>query len=1626
MIENTIEQGNGQTQFNKSIDDIFKTTHKYLANLEGNIGELLKKFHIKSDNYDGKIDDEKTIIQIEKVYHGKILKLKDELKEHKKTMNKQAIVSSLISMTMEARGVAINELSCIAKNKLKGSDLADFEKERNDFVKNNNTKEFQELRKELVDASKNLGNIGEVVINVEEYTLKECNENKNNIIPKIKSELKEYSEDKITNQDLEIKIDDFYKSAVRYGYEKDFKKEIKEYIKISLDKNLKKLENKEINQKEYENNVISIHENSLKFGIEKDFSDEFIKIFERSMTSGVVPIALIMTPKLKAAIPVLPAVIGAGIYIRFIRTLSNERLSLGDKFIESSKEMLEIIGSILPITGTAMAIKDTIMAWSNYKDGKQELGDVIANGVGALLSAGIDIVTIIMIASGVGITGAIPLQVVKEAIKEGAITGVKAITNFILKNSWFAVKTLATNGKTLVTGTRVIEKEIEENGAKTIIKETIKSRGLQHDAVDSIKSVFTAKQLRDSGNKLLFLNKSIGEKYAKMRPKKYAEIMNQGGKNAIGGVESRAIREMNYENSNKSTNDYLAYIDSYKEGLDSYSGSKLIKELDVAKLENFEKLSKEKGKILKFIEKGEYKLESDKKNGIDSFQYERLENELKIKKERLQQIEEQIKETNLKLNKVLDILELRVKLINETGDIKLKNEDNLLGSVFSKKIESLLKSDNVDPSSKSIILKQLWADSIKNKYIKEKWFLEELSEIIKKQDFQANVELIKNLHSKGVNELNILLSGKVIEIIGNTKELTSNDLVNLSKLYDSFPKEIETKKTYITDKIVNNFQKIDDLKGDIPTQVRQQVLHLEFLNKLGMLKENVNNNTNFQEAIKSFIDRHSKDNYHVRGLLNMQEYLKGTDLQMYSNNKITKILGIDVSQNKLERKLQKDGKYLEKINDIEKSKEQGINKINEILNFNKEEILLNSKDIKAFFEANKDILSNPEVAKLLVDKIKNSESESEKVLFGNLLKTLNTNELGKINIDGLDVSGKLALINSGLIKADNKLFSDLENSFKEIKNGNKNETDIYNLILGYEVLKGKGIFKNNKDFEILMNKILTNKDKGNFLGNFNRLLNKLGYSPYFSIKDGFCVKSNEGKNETIKLDIINMTNLKQDMIDVVISNSGALNSKYMDNIGEISNIVYKTNFHNKTTHSENSTYDTILSLNREYDDKISKLKSSDVEKLLGEYKIDGAGFGDRFTKKIIITNRLIGDGKINIAKESLIKDITNIDLDYKAKLSLIENIQNKEIKEELFKVFLNNGIDDRIFTHDLFKKLNFSIDTFDINKVIIEKANDDISKSYLYLESLKAKTMISSESKNELLKIFTETKDDKVKESISGISIINDDSRILDYITKKISDETNPSRAKRFLSKGLSILNKYKNISKIDYNLVNVENLLKLEKLILERFKDSGLRGTDELGDEIKNIINLEEKNLLKGFDLEVSKYDSKNDVIYYKVISTGQEINSNEIKLHFSAMNKIKEIAKNSGNIKAIINESDENEFFNKLGLIQEEIIVLKKAGYNKNSIKNLLTQNEFEAFLKKSMLSLGVGIKGREELNKEKKYPSNYPAEIEIMLKSASPDLLKRAEAEGNLIKVNNDTYGLSETEQVIGGKHVNLKKV
>lgn len=162
MADNKIKENwtNPQDQKKQSIDAIFKSAHDYLSNLEKSMWELLKKFHLNNETFDGDLDGKWTTKnKIDELYKTKVLKLKEELDSNKSQLNKQAIISKVIAMSMEARWITSSELSKEAKEKLQWTDLAEFEKEKNELIRKNNTEEFKKLWDELLNAWKALDSL---------------------------------------------------------------------------------------------------------------------------------------------------------------------------------------------------------------------------------------------------------------------------------------------------------------------------------------------------------------------------------------------------------------------------------------------------------------------------------------------------------------------------------------------------------------------------------------------------------------------------------------------------------------------------------------------------------------------------------------------------------------------------------------------------------------------------------------------------------------------------------------------------------------------------------------------------------------------------------------------------------------------------------------------------------------------------------------------------------------------------------------------------------------------------------------------------------------------------------------------------------------------------------------------------------------------------------------------------------------------------------------------------------------------------------------------------------------------------------------------------------------------------
>lgn len=216
------ENWNGNKNQNKTLEAVFKEAHDYLENLEKNIAKLLKKFHLNSGSFDGDIDKKTTWNHIEEVYQKQILKLKDGLESHNRTMNKQMLVSQLIAMTMSARWLEMSELSKIAKEKLKWPELAEFEKEKLKLLNNNDLKET------LADIKDASNKIDESEWKKEE---KEIKEKQNKALEKVKNATKDLNNKKINLSDWEIIINAAQKNSWNT---EAFAKELWKYLEWTM------------------------------------------------------------------------------------------------------------------------------------------------------------------------------------------------------------------------------------------------------------------------------------------------------------------------------------------------------------------------------------------------------------------------------------------------------------------------------------------------------------------------------------------------------------------------------------------------------------------------------------------------------------------------------------------------------------------------------------------------------------------------------------------------------------------------------------------------------------------------------------------------------------------------------------------------------------------------------------------------------------------------------------------------------------------------------------------------------------------------------------------------------------------------------------------------------------------------------------------------------------------------------------------------------------------------------------------------------------------------------------------------------------------------------------------------
>lgn len=375
MSSNTIKAGPweiiSQTQVlekNTSLK-MFELSKSYLISIEKKFWVFLSKIWMNQGNYDGNLNWNKT--WSEKVYNETILPIKQKIETEKINLKKQDLMTQLTRELLIARGLDMETIEKLAREHGKQKE---FQKEFGN-IKTENEKTKKEIEQEFLK-------LDTVYIN--------GNETKNTLD----------------------------KAKLRNTLSEGTKKAMEDY------------KDKKITKEMYENTIESNMKKAREAGIELEVTKNIWDYFNLWMQSGTFPIGMMMIPKVKNALPMLPSVIWIWIWARAV-SLTNGTQSVWEKSWEWVKLVWETALTIAPLTWTFLAGKETVEAYKRYRNGRWSMSEVVANWVGTWVSAVFDWVTVFLVATWIWAAPAIWLQAVRSAAKEAVKWWVKSLIGMI-------------------------------------------------------------------------------------------------------------------------------------------------------------------------------------------------------------------------------------------------------------------------------------------------------------------------------------------------------------------------------------------------------------------------------------------------------------------------------------------------------------------------------------------------------------------------------------------------------------------------------------------------------------------------------------------------------------------------------------------------------------------------------------------------------------------------------------------------------------------------------------------------------------------------------------------------------------------------------------------------------------------------------------------------------------------------------------------------------------------------------------------------------------------------------------------------------------------------------------------
>lgn len=1461
----------------------------YLASIEKKFGTFLEKIGYEPGNYDGNLSGNQT--GAEKIMKEKILPLQQKIEKEKHSLKKHELMTNLTKAILEAKGLDTRKIqSLVWEKENKAKKFSSELPEENDFI---------ELQNELSKEASKLDGA---------YVREWTKDTPHSIMSISKS----------NSEALE---------NLKTG-------------KISSDEYLK---------------IIQKNTDSAKaIDAEKEVSEALAKSFELSMRSGAAPVVMMAFSATRKIMPALPVMIGWGMYYRWYQdTLKNEKKSLWEKTWDTTKVASYTVASIAPITWSIIAIKEASESWDKVKNGTGNKSEAIADSIWAGISVIFDGVTIVMAATGVWVVPAAWVATGRKAAVEWAKFGMKKIISkaghifdfwknalIDVKNSWKALIWLQSSRSE--TG-KIVSSGFSSDVAKKVWTE------LGKDTLRWSKDILTFKWVRDVTNKLLFKAPAwIWDAYKKLRPTKFAELRDIWITAKVSNLEEKA--------SNKE----LESIDSKKHSLSPETTKELLDSLDI-KMGEIAQKSKKLSRLQHII----------KNKNNDDIQ----KHELSRAEQEIQKLKIEIQSLSTLTNKIFDILDYRAKLMAQSGKNQDEAGNEAMWKILHKNLKTYLTNEYISHDIKINILSWVWPSSIRTHgYLKkDSEFKDQIagrSNSIEKlawdvfhsptSTFEQKSKLLLLLWEKWIlSDVNIIKDGKttpLLEIIDPFLRETSGDILiqnsyYLNRLFQSIP-NLNTQKNLInqiSDSITKHFKAFP--KNETPGQF---IASIDFLHTHGTLQR-VMTNTIMRDKLKTYIESITPENFHMRGTFNMIEYFRWTTLNSEMELRIKKLENAGILSKDFtlpewwnDKNLQKEIKEIEqKINNTQVS----LRDIETLLS-DKERVLFSHKELVDLFQKHSDILKTDENIAFLDAKINESSTHIEvKNLFWKLLWALSPKYIALTSWKELSPGNIIRLANQKEIDI---------HSLKNIMVWLETSAWLsnYDKLIAMDILKNNYSIKkwsNHRDeksfcglYENFLQKnptlsqyhLIENIQKGDKkLHHAFSLAKKWGMELQIDYTNGLGVHFTSKENgDIVAIDFSQMSNIRSDLLDIIISHAPFSNGKYFENIGRVNQVAVKTKFDEKIQSSEHLVFQNILNFNRvlkefKLKDGGFKLEDAGFKQLLSEYHIEN--LGERFVKKIILCEYLIANGKQNIVLDVLKQDIHNKKISGEIKMSLVHNIQDHSLRDELFKELIAwDALSIKDYQHDMFKKLTFKIDNESINTNVVEnilKIKDEIIRGE-NLETFDGLISIIQESQNIsgtsekiLMGIFKEIKwkikninADNINENYMKLLIefgriekLRDQPEVLATLSSNIESRhaSDPLMSKA-LEYGMWALKRYHNFDNVRFGEAGLNSLKDLKWIIVKKISIIWVQSSDlfEKNSSGEQVLKFDEhtigelwKELTQWLkDIGVSPTAIIGNELYVKIDGTGKELSFSELMRYKEALMKLKSIQKDMTWIKA------------------------------------------------------------------------------------------------------------------------------